>query len=335
MQEDQNFPNLILMDIMLDGEMKGTEAAKLIQEKFDVPIVFLTAYSDTENLTEAKKSNPAGYIIKPVVSETDIGPTIEIAIYNHKTQKNKQVLANQKLKEIKKLIGKNQISPNASSGSKKDSQALDKHNDMISQDSKSSAFLERNAFFSLIQTQKNLSEISNFFSVLASVERMKILLNLKDGGLFFKEIMSIIGKKKATTSHHLQKLFEVNLIVSQQKHNLTKYMLRNDEKLDLALERCSKAEKIEECINLFQTLTNEERLKILRSLSKSPKKTSELFNNFDDKAKSTISHHMKVLKDNGWVLAEKKGRSYLYSISTTHLGIINQMAELFLKKNPK
>lgn len=80
-------PDLILMDIVLEGEMDGIKASETITQSYDVPIIFLTAYKDSETLQRAKITEPYGYIIKPVVDEKDLRPTIEIALYNHQVKK--------------------------------------------------------------------------------------------------------------------------------------------------------------------------------------------------------------------------------------------------------
>src|SRR5512145_3127263 len=74
---ESTFPDLVLMDIMLKGDMDGVEAAKEIRERFDVPVVYLTAYSDTNILERAKKTGPFGYIVKPF-AEKDLYSNIEI-----------------------------------------------------------------------------------------------------------------------------------------------------------------------------------------------------------------------------------------------------------------
>jgi two-component system cell cycle sensor histidine kinase/response regulator CckA len=79
-------PDLILMDIMLDGLLDGIETAKSIYNQYDIPIVFLTAYSDDETLERAKRSSPYGYLIKPL-EEREIYTTIEIALYKHTIEK--------------------------------------------------------------------------------------------------------------------------------------------------------------------------------------------------------------------------------------------------------
>lgn len=78
-------PDLILMDIMLSGELDGVETAERINREFNIPIVYLTAYSSTNILDKAKSTRPYGYIVKPF-DEISLYTTIEIAIYKHEVQ---------------------------------------------------------------------------------------------------------------------------------------------------------------------------------------------------------------------------------------------------------
>lgn len=79
-------PDLVLMDIVLHGKMDGIEAAGKIQSDFNVPVMYLTAYSDNETLKRAKITDPFGYIIKPIrIREAYI--LIEMAINKSKTEK--------------------------------------------------------------------------------------------------------------------------------------------------------------------------------------------------------------------------------------------------------
>jgi len=75
-------PDLILMDIVLKGEMDGIDAAQLIKDRFDIPVVYLTAYSDEKTLKRAKITGPFGYIIKPF-EDQELHSAIEVALYKH------------------------------------------------------------------------------------------------------------------------------------------------------------------------------------------------------------------------------------------------------------
>lgn len=82
-------PDLILMDIMLKGKLNGIEAAHIIKEEIDVPIIYLTAYADESTLSKAKITEPYGYIIKPF-EEIDLHTSIEMALYKHSKEKEKK-----------------------------------------------------------------------------------------------------------------------------------------------------------------------------------------------------------------------------------------------------
>lgn len=80
------FPDLILMDVRLKGDMDGIETAEEIRKNFDIPVIYLTAYSDDEVLEKAKKTGPYGYIVKPFKPD-DLRSNIEMALYRHETEK--------------------------------------------------------------------------------------------------------------------------------------------------------------------------------------------------------------------------------------------------------
>jgi len=58
-------PDLVLMDIVLKGETDGIKTAELIKNRFDVPVIYLTAYSDEKTFERAKLTEPYGFIVKP------------------------------------------------------------------------------------------------------------------------------------------------------------------------------------------------------------------------------------------------------------------------------
>ena len=77
---DSNKPDIILMDIMLSSDFDGIETATIINEKYNIPLIFLTAYSDEKTVERAKKAEPYGYILKPF-KEKELYTTIDIALY--------------------------------------------------------------------------------------------------------------------------------------------------------------------------------------------------------------------------------------------------------------
>ncbi|NYT05626.1 MAG: response regulator [Methanomicrobiales archaeon] len=75
-------PDVVLMDIRLKGPMDGIEAAAAIAERFDLPVVYLTAHSDFDTLGRALETQPYGYLIKPFNDRT-LYSTIEMAAHKH------------------------------------------------------------------------------------------------------------------------------------------------------------------------------------------------------------------------------------------------------------
>ncbi len=78
-------PDLILMDIKLQGELDGIGAAQQIRAFLDAPVVYLTAYADPETLAEAMATAPAGYLVKPFGLK-DLYSTLQVALYKHRME---------------------------------------------------------------------------------------------------------------------------------------------------------------------------------------------------------------------------------------------------------
>lgn len=78
-------PDLVLMDIVLKGAMDGIEAAAEIVRQWNIPVIFVTAYTDEETLQRAKITEPYAYIVKPF-SERELRANIEMALYKHRVE---------------------------------------------------------------------------------------------------------------------------------------------------------------------------------------------------------------------------------------------------------
>ncbi len=79
-------PDLILMDIVLSGEMTGIEAAEIIRERAGIPVIYLTANADMPTVDSARKTEPFGYVLKPV-SERELYSNIDAALQKHELMK--------------------------------------------------------------------------------------------------------------------------------------------------------------------------------------------------------------------------------------------------------
>jgi PAS domain S-box-containing protein len=76
----QKHPDLIIMDIHLEGHVDGIEAAIRINASLNIPIIFLTAYVDDKKLEKAKAAEPFGYLVKPF-KDRELMATVEMALY--------------------------------------------------------------------------------------------------------------------------------------------------------------------------------------------------------------------------------------------------------------
>ncbi|MBN2656826.1 MAG: response regulator [Spirochaetales bacterium] len=79
-------PDIVLMDVHLKGEMDGTEAAEQIVGQLDLPVIFMTAFSDEETIARAKKSGPYSYLTKPIRLE-ELKINLEMALYKVNTDR--------------------------------------------------------------------------------------------------------------------------------------------------------------------------------------------------------------------------------------------------------
>lgn len=83
---EETRPDLIIMDIKLQGQMDGIEAAANIRSRFDIPVIYLTAHTDEKTVERAKLTEPFGYIVKPFESR-ELRTAIVMALHKHKLEK--------------------------------------------------------------------------------------------------------------------------------------------------------------------------------------------------------------------------------------------------------
>ncbi len=81
--------DLVLMDIRLQGALDGIDAAKIIDEHHRLPVIFLTAHSDSATLDKAKESLSDGYLVKPV-DELQLKIALEMAFSRHAQYQKRQ-----------------------------------------------------------------------------------------------------------------------------------------------------------------------------------------------------------------------------------------------------
>jgi len=77
--------NLVLMDIHVRGPMDGIETACVLRERFNLPVVFLSAYGEDDTLQRAKQADSYGYVLKPF-EDRELRIVIEMALYKHRSE---------------------------------------------------------------------------------------------------------------------------------------------------------------------------------------------------------------------------------------------------------
>ncbi len=100
-------PDLVIMDIKIKGEMDGIESAGIIRARYEVPIIYLTSFTDDSFLKRAQETQPFDYIIKPYEGK-QLHIAVEMAIYKHRLDMERQQLVmelKEALAKVKKLSG--------------------------------------------------------------------------------------------------------------------------------------------------------------------------------------------------------------------------------------
>ena len=76
-------PDVVLMDIRLEGQMDGIQAAERIRKEMNVPLIFLTAAGDNQTIARAVLAEPSGYLIKPF-DERELAAAILLALHKRR-----------------------------------------------------------------------------------------------------------------------------------------------------------------------------------------------------------------------------------------------------------
>jgi len=212
--------DLILVDIILAGNLDGIETAKIINEQYNIPIVYLTAYGDKKTLDRAKLSEPYGYLVKPITSEDELLPTLELALYNYQV-KNKLRKSHKKYEQIKQLI---QIEEDNLSS---DINKVEKRNyrDEVNEG------VDNLFEFEILKEKVNLVKCLKSFS---NPERFLILEILKFKPLKLEMIQMLIGKSQSTASHHIKILEKTGFIRGYKNGKYIYYTINKPELMKFA-----------------------------------------------------------------------------------------------------
>ena len=82
-------PNIVIIDISLQESNDGIELAKVIRSKYNIPFIFLTSYSDDDIISQAKLTEPYGYIVKPF-DPNSLHATIQMALFKYEVENDRK-----------------------------------------------------------------------------------------------------------------------------------------------------------------------------------------------------------------------------------------------------
>lgn len=92
-------PDLVLMDIVLRGEKDGIETARLIRDRYGIPVVFLTSFSDEDTLNRAQDTHPSAYLVKPFENK-ELQATLKIALSSDQRRRREAAAIRRRLEEL-------------------------------------------------------------------------------------------------------------------------------------------------------------------------------------------------------------------------------------------
>ena len=91
-------PDIVLMDIVMPGKLSGIDAAQVIVNELDIPVIFVTAYADSAIIEKARRVRPYGYIVKPF-NELELRAAIEVALFRKVTERETKISENPQISD--------------------------------------------------------------------------------------------------------------------------------------------------------------------------------------------------------------------------------------------
>ena len=201
-QEIENeVPDLVLMDIVLQEGMDGIETAEIIHSRFDIPVIFLTAHEDEAIFERAKKTEPFGYIIKPFHGES-LRKAIEIALLRYKAEQKQKESLGQKNIALVEVLGQVEIEKRQM----EDNVIANAECLLLPIIQKLRLTGESRKYAQLLR--KNLEELTSSFGTRLADKRARLtsreieICNMIKNGLTSKEVASLLNTSHTTIEKH-------------------------------------------------------------------------------------------------------------------------------------
>ena len=91
----QDVPDVILMDVHIKGDIDGISLAQKVQEKYEVSIIYITAFNDDESIERAIATDPSAYLAKPF-NRKELAASLKIA-FKRRVQSDSVLVGNVKI----------------------------------------------------------------------------------------------------------------------------------------------------------------------------------------------------------------------------------------------
>jgi signal transduction histidine kinase len=222
---NEQLPDLILMDIKLKGKDNGILLAQEIRENHNIPVIYLTAYADTNTLQQAKKTSPYGYLVKPYKLK-DLSAVIEIALQKYEDEKKYHDL-------LKKAEELNEMKTHALAVASHDlrsplttilgfSELLKDYGDQFSEEKKKTYFDKiKDAVFNMNESLEELLLISR-----AEEGKLKVNREAVNIVYFFQDVID--GFSPCLEAHHQLKFIPQDQeCLTEIDRNLMRTILNN------------------------------------------------------------------------------------------------------------
>ena len=250
-------PDLILMDIMIPGEIDGIALAEIVKSELDIPVIFLTSYSETHIIERAKLVEPYGYIVKPY-QDRELKAAIDVALYKKERQRKRresEIQLRKSYDELKHLVENSTKELNIKTKNLEELNTalkvlLDKREEdksvieekiMCNINALVTPYLDKLKKVSSVQSQKtminileaNLNGLISSFSYRLSSKYLNLtpseikVANMVKLGKTNKEIAEILHLSSRTVSFHRENIRK-KLGLTNRKKNLKTYLMSLD-----------------------------------------------------------------------------------------------------------
>ena len=87
---EKEVPDLVVMDVVLDGDIDGIETTKILKKRWNIPVIFLTSHKEADIYEKAKQANAVGFFTKNFSINDQLPIILDFYIYRHQIESEKE-----------------------------------------------------------------------------------------------------------------------------------------------------------------------------------------------------------------------------------------------------